>query len=139
MAKAPTERAVFDTREKEYVRTTRTIRTNGTKRIGSPRLESDFGRSPVMDSAIQTGTGARIVRASHGSKLRVRHNCTNAQSPPIRIANNTVQMANSATVCTCRLTTELSGRYETPFRTGEHAIYCEHGAATMTAGPLERI
>jgi hypothetical protein len=33
--------------------------------------------------------------------------------------------------------TELSGQARRPFRAGENAIYCERGAATMTAGPLQ--
>jgi len=39
----------------------------------------------------------------------------------------------------CSLTTELSGRSPLPLRTGEHAIYWEHGAPTMIHGPLQRV
>jgi hypothetical protein len=42
-------------------------------------------------------------------------------------------------VTRCFLTIELSGQAQRPFRAGEHAIYCEHGTAAMTAGPLQRI
>jgi hypothetical protein len=44
--------------------------------------------------------------------------------------------AISASMWSCDLTTELSGQARRQFRAGEHAIYCEHGAATMTVGPL---
>jgi hypothetical protein len=37
------------------------------------------------------------------------------------------------------LTIELSGRARRPFRAGERAIHCEHGAARLTAGPLQRV
>jgi hypothetical protein len=37
------------------------------------------------------------------------------------------------------LTIQLSGLARRRFRAAERAIYCEDGAATMTAGPLERI
>jgi hypothetical protein len=37
------------------------------------------------------------------------------------------------------LTTELSGQARRPFRAGEHAVHGEHGAATVTAGPLQRV
>ncbi len=37
------------------------------------------------------------------------------------------------------LTIELSGRARYRFRTGERAIYCEHRAATMPHGPLQRV
>jgi hypothetical protein len=33
----------------------------------------------------------------------------------------------------------LSGLARRPFRAAEHAIHCEDGAATMTAGPLQRV
>ena len=33
----------------------------------------------------------------------------------------------------------LSGQARCPFRTGEHAIHCEHGVAMMIAGPLQRV
>ena len=39
----------------------------------------------------------------------------------------------------CCLTTELSGLAWHPFRAGEHAIHCEHGAATLFTGPLQRV
>jgi len=41
--------------------------------------------------------------------------------------------------CERRLTITLSGLARRVFRAAEHAIHCEDGAATMTAGPLERI
>jgi len=37
------------------------------------------------------------------------------------------------------LTIEFSGRPLLPLRTGERATHCEHGAATMYHGPLERL
>jgi len=39
----------------------------------------------------------------------------------------------------CALTMEFSGRPLLPLRTGERAVHCEHGAATMHHGPLERL
>src|SRR5436190_12007410 len=39
----------------------------------------------------------------------------------------------------CNLTTELSGRPRPPLCIGEHAIHCEHDAATIRPGPLQRV
>jgi len=37
------------------------------------------------------------------------------------------------------LTISLSGQAQRPFRAAEHAIHCEDGAASLTAGPLQRV
>lgn len=42
-------------------------------------------------------------------------------------------------VLSCHLTIELSGQARRHFRTGPRTHTCAHGAATMLAGPLQRI
>jgi len=79
---------------------------------------------------------------------RASHDCCNKsvscdvdEGPSLLKLNLEPSLACRAAVLWshCQLTILLSGLARCPFRTGERAIRCEHGVATIGTGPLQRV